>query len=95
MDAVEYSIGVNNRFGLLADEEDPVDAVQDAEKSAKDKKDKKAKTASRPTVKETKPQQTKKEKEVTNEEIRKDGKNTRFVVCLCKLNLRKICTTES
>lgn len=79
MDAVEYSIGVNNRFGLLADDEEPSDVVQDSDKSAKDKKDKKAKNV-RP-VKDTKLQPTKKEKEAANEETRKDGNMTSFVVC--------------
>lgn len=73
MDAVEYSIGVNNRFGLLADDEEPTDSVVDQGKSAKDKKEKQKKDV-RP-VKEGKGQQSKKEKEAVNEETRKDGKS--------------------
>lgn len=77
MDAVEYSIGVNNRFKLLEEDEDQTDVVQDSEKSSKDKKEKKAKNVR--SVKDAKPQQTKKEKEAVNEETRKDGKLCRTV----------------
>ncbi|XP_001637231.2 LOW QUALITY PROTEIN: plasminogen activator inhibitor 1 RNA-binding protein [Nematostella vectensis] len=74
MDAVEYSIGVNNRFGLLlSDEEDPETTFKESEKAAKETKDKKAKSA-RPSVKDGKPQQTKKDKEAVNEESKKDAK---------------------
>jgi hypothetical protein len=73
MDAVEYSIGVNNRFGLLADDEEPTDSVVEPGKSAKEKKEKKPKDAR--SVKDVKPQQSKKEKEAVNEETRKDGKS--------------------
>ncbi|XP_031566642.1 plasminogen activator inhibitor 1 RNA-binding protein-like isoform X2 [Actinia tenebrosa] len=74
MDAVEYSIGVNNRFGLLADDEEPVDSVVDQGKSAKDKE--KQKKDVRP-VKDGKAQQSKKEKEAVNEETRKDARDNK------------------
>lgn len=72
MAAVAYSIGVNNRFGLLAEDEEPSDSVVDQGKSAKDKEKQKKDVRS---VKEGKAQQSKKEKEAVNEETRKDGKS--------------------
>ena len=74
---VEYSIGVNNRFGALNfDDEDPEDFLQKQEKkeepSKKEKTKKQDKKATKPPVKETKPVASK--KDTINEESKgKEG----------------------
>lgn len=74
---VEYSIGVNNRFGALNfDDEDPEDFLQKPEKkeepSKKEKTKKQDKKATKPPVKETKPVVSKKDN--VNEEFKgKEG----------------------
>lgn len=73
---VEYSIGVNNRFGLLNfDDEDPEDILSKQEKkeepSKKEKAKKHDKKPAKQPVKESKPAVSK--KDVVNEEPRREG----------------------
>lgn len=73
---VEYSIGVNNRFGALnLDEEDPEETLQKQEKkeesAKKDKAKKQDKKAVKQPVKETKPAVSRKDN--VNEESKREG----------------------
>lgn len=73
---VEYSIGVNNRFGALnLDEDDPEEFLQKQEKkeesAKKDKAKKQDKKAAKPPAKDTKPAVSKKDN--VNEESRREG----------------------
>ena len=73
---VEYSIGVNNRFGALdLDEEDPEETLLKQEKkeesAKKDKTKKQDKKAVKQPVKETKPAVGRKDN--VNEESKREG----------------------
>ena len=73
---VEYSIGVNNRFGALnLDEEDPEEYLEKQEKkeesAKKDKAKKQEKKAAKQPVKETRPAVNKKDN--VNEESKREG----------------------
>ena len=73
---VEYSIGVNNRFGALnLDEEDPEESLQKQEKkeesAKKDKAKKQDKKAAKQPVKDTKPAVSRKDN--VNEESKREG----------------------
>ena len=76
MDVVEYSIGVNNRFGALnLDEEDPEEFLQKQEKkeesAKKDKAKKQDKKAVKQPAKDTKSATNK--TDVVNEESKREG----------------------
>lgn len=78
---VEYSIGVNNRFGALnLDEEDPEETLQKQEKkeesAKKDKAKKQEKKTVKQPVKETKPAVSRKDN--VNEESKREGLYKRF-----------------
>lgn len=76
MDVVEYSIGVNNRFGALnLDEEDPEEFLQKQEKkeesAKKDKAKKQDKKAVKQPAKDTKSATNK--TDIVNEESKREG----------------------
>lgn len=85
---VEYSIGVNNRFGALnLDEEDPEETLQKQEKkeesAKKDKAKKQEKKTVKQPVKETKPAVNRKDN--VSEESKREGLYKRFMLTHCRM----------